>query len=134
MAKLTFPNTYAGLIQAEAVPQPRHIIIGPGKITVLTETDLPETTNPNDVVLNRYQFFEAARAVGGQPLETACINYIDNMITTGTPQQKNYWKNQLVFRRKDQLINQLRIGVSGTNLQFDNIFLSGSGIEPTLLP
>lgn len=139
MARLQFPNTVAGLAQANAVAKPKHIIEDPRRgYTVLTGTDMPEVQKATDAVLSRLQFLNGALAVGGQTLLNAVNAYITDQIANGTPAQKIYWSHSNLFKRNEIYIHQLRLAIKGAKTEpqsvaeMDNIFLAGSGYEPTM--
>jgi len=138
MAKLTYPNTAQGMADANAVAQPRHIIWSQARITVLTGSDMPEVPRATDAVLSRTQFLNGALAVGGQTLLNAVYAFIADQIANGTPAQKIYWGYSDVFMRNEIYIRQARLAIKGakteqqSKYEMDNIFLAGSGYEPTM--
>lgn len=139
MARLQFPNTVAGLAQANAVPNPKHIIEDPRRgYTVLTGSDMPEVPKATDAVLSRTQFLNGALAVGGQTLLNAVYAFIADQIANGTPAQKIYWGYSDVFMRNEIYIRQARLAIKGAKTEqqskdeMDNIFLAGSGYEPKM--
>lgn len=138
MARLTFPNTAQGMADANAVAQPRHIIWSQARITVLTGADMPEVPKATDAVLSRVQFLNGALAVGGQTLLNAVYAFIADKIANGTPAQKIYWSYSDVFLRNEIYIRQARLAIKGAKTEqqskdeMDNIFLAGSGYEPTM--
>lgn len=139
MARLRFANNPDGLAQANAVPNPKHIIEDPRRgYTVLTGSDMPEVPKATDAVLSKAQFLNGALAVGGQTLLNAVLAYINDQITNGTPAQKIYWNHSNVFQRKEIYIRQLRLAIKGAKTEpqsvaeMDNIFLAGSGYEPSM--
>lgn len=138
MARLTFPNTAKGMADANAVAQPRHIIWSQARITVLTGSDMPEVPKATDAVLSRTQFLNGALAVGGQTLLNAVYAFIADQIANGTPAQKIYWGYSDVFMRNEIYIRQARLAIKGAKTEqqskdeMDNIFLAGSGYEPTM--
>ena len=138
MAKLTYQNTAQGMADANAVAQPRHIICSLARITVLTGVDMPEVAKATDAILNRVQFLNGALAVGGQTLLNAVYAFIADQIANGTPAQKIYWGYSDVFMRNEIYIRQARLAIKGakteqqSKYEMDNIFLAGSGYEPTM--
>lgn len=139
MARLTFDDTAEGRAQAAAVPDPKYIIINPGRNwIVLTEGDVPEVAKATDAVLSKLQFLNGALATGGQTLLNAVNAYITDQITNGTPAQKIYWSHSNVFMRNEIYIRQLRLAIKGaktdqqSRTEMDNIFLAGSGYEPNM--
>ena len=139
MAILTFPSNPEGLAAANAVPNPKHIIIwSQARITVLTGSDMPEVPKATDAVLSRAQFLNGALAVGGQTLLNAVYAFIADQIANGTPAQKIYWSYSDVFLRNEIYIRQARLAIKGAKTEqqskdeMDNIFLAGSGYEPTM--
>lgn len=138
MARLTFPNTAQGMADANAVAQPRHIIWSQARITVLTGADMPEVPKATDAILSRVQFLNGALAVGGQTLLNAVYAFIADKIANGTPAQKIYWSYSDVFLRNEIYIRQARLAIKGAKTEqqskdeMDNIFLAGSGYEPTM--
>ncbi len=139
MARLQFPNTVAGLAQANAVPSPKHIIEDPRRgYTVLTGADLPEVPKATDAVLSKVQFLSGALAVGGQTLLNEVNAYIADQIANGKPEQKIYWNHSNVFMRNEIYIRQLRLAIKGAKTEpqsvaeMDNVFLAGSGYEPPM--
>lgn len=138
MARLIFPNTAQGMADANAVAQPRHIIWSQARITVLTGSDMPEVPKAKDAVLSRTQFLNGALAVGGQTLLNAVYAFIADQIANGTPAQKIYWGYSDVFMRNEIYIRQARLAIKGAKTEqqskdeMDNIFLAGSGYEPTM--
>lgn len=140
MAKTIFPNTTAGLVSAKAVADPKHILMRPNDIVVLTGTDLPETLNAEDVVLTKQQFFYGLLTVGGQTLLNAATTYITGMLSTGTPAQKIHWGYAKEFRRRDIYTRQMRLdptfkgakSEADSKKQMDDVFIVGSGYEPPL--
>ncbi len=139
MARLTFPATLQGIADAEAVAQPRHVLIRPGRdVLVFTRADMPESLDPRSVTLNKQQFLYGLLQVGGQTLWNAALLYMAGMASTGTPNQKNHWNYSNEFRRLDIYTRQLRLdpGVKGAKTEMqsatemDQVFIVGSGYEP----
>lgn len=142
MARLTFPNTAQGMADAEAVAQPRHIIWSNARITVLTGADLPEVPKAEDAILTQLQFYNGVLAVGGQARLAAVEAYVAALLAnSGTPpREKLYWKLCNEMRRRETYIRQLRLDptfrgaltAQQSVAEMDNIFLAGSGYEPTM--
>jgi hypothetical protein len=139
MARLQFPNTVAGLAQANAVPNPKHIIEDPRRgYTVLTDSDMPEVPKATDAVLTRTQLLNGALAVGGQTLWNAVKAFIEDQKANGPPEQQNHWATSNVFLRNEIYTRQLRLAIKGaksdqqSRAEMDNIFLAGSGYEPPM--
>ena len=139
MARQVFPYTESGRNQANAVPDPKHIIEYTGnRIIVLTGADMPEVPKATDAVLSRVQFLNGALAVGGQTLLNAVYAFIADQIANGTPAQKIYWSYSDVFLRNEIYIRQARLAIKGAKTEqqskdeMDNIFLAGSGYEPKM--
>ena len=140
MAKTIFPNTETGLVSANAVADPKHILMRSNDIVVLTGTDMPETMRAEDVVLNKQQFFYGLLTVGGQTLLNAATTYITGMLSAGTPAQKIHWGYANEFRRLDIYTRQMRLdpafkGVKTdavSKAEMDQVFIVGSGYEPPL--
>lgn len=139
MARLSFPNTPAGLAEANAVANPKKIIENPIRgYIVLTGSDVPEVQKSTDAILNKVQLLNGALAVGGQTLLNAVYAFITDQITNGTPAQKIYWSHSNVFMRNEIYIRQLRLAIKGakteqqSQTEMDNVFLAGSGYEPTM--
>ena len=139
MAKMIFPDTAEGRAQANAVADPKHIIVNPGRnLVVLTEGDVPEAQKATDVVLSRLQLLDGALTVGGQVLWNAVKAFIEDQKVNGTPKQQNYWLTSTEFLRRETYIRQLRLAIKGakteqqSKAEMDNVFLAGSGYEPTM--
>jgi len=141
MARLTFPATPQGFADAEAVAQPRHILIRPGRdVLVFTGADMPESLDPRSVTLTKQQFLYGLLQVGGQTLWNAALTYMAGMASTGTPNQKNHWNYSNEFRRLDIYTRQLRLdpGVKGAKTdpqsvaEMNQVFVVGSGYEPPM--
>jgi len=141
MARLTFPATAQGIADAEAVAQPRHILVRTGRdVLVFTGSDMPESLDPRSVTLTKQQLLYGVLQVGGQPLWTAVLAYIANMSATGTPNQKNHWNYCNEFRRLEIYTRQLRLdpSIKGVKTEpqsvaeWDQIFIVGSGYEPPM--
>lgn len=132
MAINIFPNTVAGLAQANAVADPKHIWIDhPNRIVVLTGDDIPVGLQAGDVILNRLQFFQGALLAGGQPLQNKFIHYVETtMPATGTPTQQNFWKNSQIFTYTLPFVNQLRTAESISVADMKQVFILGSGYTP----
>lgn len=142
MAAQIFENTASGMAAALAIADPKHLQVMPARnrIVVLTGDDLPAALDPRSVFLSRMQLFEGFLLVG-QPLLTAAEAYIeDQKINGSTPRIRSYWKTCDRFARRHAYINQLRIAVQGakTNAaslaEMDQVFVLGSGYEPSLTP
>ncbi len=150
MPIIKFPNTAAGKAQANAIPEPKHIMEG-ARITVFTETDIPPAdaaANPANIVLTTLQLIRGADTIG----RARCLAiraYIrgivgvdakdpaDQIAPTGNFSQQLYWGyHNATIRRTDANINALRVAIQGamTNAQsiaeMDNIFIAGSGYTP----
>ncbi len=130
---------YAGAIAAmNAVPDPKHVWIDlPNRIVVLTGNDLPASTDPYGVTLNKLKLLQGALLAGGQPLWNDFLTYIQTTIpASGTPTQKNVWAYCNEFRRDMPFINQLRVAIQGakTNAasiaEMHQVFILGSGYTP----
>lgn len=138
MGRIVFENTAAGVASANAVDAPRHIIIRPKDVIVLTGSDMPETLDPRSVVLNKQQFLCGLLTVGGQVLLNAVLAYQADRITNGTPAQKIHWNHSNEFRRLDIYTRQARLAVKGAKTEpvsvaeWDQVFVVGSGYEPPL--
>jgi len=138
MARQTFPNTPAGRAAANAVADPKHILERRNDWLVLTGTDMPESLDPKDVVLNKQQFLYGLLTVGGQVLLNAVYDYITTINSTGTPLQKIHWNTANEFRRFDIYTRQARLAVKGAKTEpvsiaeWDQVFIVGSGYEPPL--
>ncbi|HQO28158.1 MAG TPA: hypothetical protein PKY22_01335 [Accumulibacter sp.] len=130
---------YAGAIAAmNAVPDPKHVWIDlPHRIVVLTGNDMPASTDPYGVTLNKLQLLQGALLAGGQPLWNDFLTYIQTTIpASGTPTQKNVWAYCNEFSRDMPFINQLRVAIQGakTNAasiaEMHQVFILGSGYTP----
>lgn len=141
MARLTFPATTQGIADAEAVAQPRHVLIRTGRdVLVFTGADMPESLDPRSVTLTKQQFLYGLLQVGGQALWNAALSYMAGMASTGTPNQKNHWNYGNEFRRLDIYTRQLRLdpGVKGAKTdpqsvaEMNQVFVVGSGYEPPM--
>jgi hypothetical protein len=138
MAKTTFPNTAAGLVSANAVADPKHILMRPNDIVVFTGTDMPETLDPKSVILNKQQFIYGVLTVGGQTLLNAVLSYQTDKIANGTPALKIHWEYANEFRRLDIYTRLARLAVKGGKTeevsvaQWNEIFIVGSGYEPPM--
>lgn len=132
MAINIFPNTPAGLTQVNNVPAPKHIWIDhPNRIVVLTGNDMPAELQAGDAVLTRNQFFQGALLAGGQPLLNKFLNHIyTTMPATGTPTQKNFWREAQTFTYNIPFINQLRTAESISVADMKQVFILGSGYTP----
>lgn len=139
MAKLSFPATAQGVADAEAVAQPRHVLIRPGRdVLVFTGTDVPASLDPRSVTLNKQQFLYGLLQVGGQMLLNAVLAYQEDRIANGTPAQMIHWSYANAFRRLDVYTAQARVAVQGaktnaaSKAEWDQVFIVGSGYEPTM--
>lgn len=137
MAQFIFTNDVAGRAQAAAIPQPKHEWIDGRRLVILTGNDMPISLSANDVVLNRLRLFQGALLAGGQPLLNDFITYIYTTIpASGTPTQKNFWRESQEFTRALPFINQLRTAIQGaktnaaSNAEMDQVFILGSGYTP----
>lgn len=137
MAQFIFTNDAAGQAQAAAIPQPKHEWIDGRRLVILTGNDMPASVSANDVVLNRLRLFQGALLAGGQPLLNDFNTYIYTTIpASGTPTQKNFWRESQEFTRALPFINQLRVAIQGakTNAasiaEMDQVFILGSGYTP----
>lgn len=133
MATQIFPNTAAGMASARAVADPKHLQILPAKnrIVVLTGNDLPASTDPASLVLNRLQLFQGALLFGGQTALDNVMTYIyTTMPASGTPTQKNVWRECQEFPRGLVYVNQLRTALGLTKAEMDTLFVLGSGYTP----
>lgn len=139
MARLTFPATPQGIADAEAVAQPRHVLIRPGRdVLVFTGSDMPESLDPKSVTLTKQQFLYGLLQVGGQVLLNAVLAYQEDRIANGTPAQKIHWNYANEFRRMDVYTAQARVAVQGakktaeSKAEWDQAFVVGSGYEPPM--
>jgi len=139
MARLTFPATATGIADAEAVAQPRHVLIRPGRdVLVFTGTDMPESLDPRSVTLTKQQFLYGLLQVGGQILLNAVLAYQADRIANGTPAQMIHWSYANEFRRLDAYTAQARVAVQGaksnavSRAEWDQVFIVGSGYEPPM--
>ena len=131
MAVQYFVNDTAGMASANAVPDPKHIWVDVKRIVVLTGDDLPAGIDASSLVINRLSLFQGALLHGGQTLLDKFVLYVYTTIpTSGTPTQKNVWRECSAFSRGSIYINQLRIAASITNADMDNVFILGSGYTP----
>lgn len=137
MAQQVFTNDTAGRALANAVPLPKHEWVDGRRIVVLTGDDMPASLSANDVVLDRLRLFQGALLAGGQPLLNDFNTYIYTTIpTSGTPTQKNFWKESQQFTRDLAFINQLRVAIQGaktnaaSNAEMSQVFILGSGYTP----
>lgn len=130
---------YAGAIAAmNAVPDPKHVWLDlPSRIVVLTGNDLPTSTDPYGVTLNKLQLMQGALLAGGQPLWNDFWTYMNTTITSsGTPTQRNIWSWCNEFRRDMPFINQLRVAIQGSKsnsasiAEMNQVFILGSGYTP----
>lgn len=131
MAIIKFPNTVAGKAEAEALPDPKYITYG-ARITVLTGADVPPpeaAVNPSSIVLNLNQLHAGALAIGQVRL-TELETYITDILTTGTPAQKIFWRYSNTILRTGAKVNQMRLATGWSNALLDNIFVAGSGLDP----
>lgn len=131
MAIIKFPNTVAGKAEAEALPDPKYITYG-ARITVLTDADVPPpeaVVNPSSIVLNLNQLHAGALAIGQVRL-TELETYITDILTTGTPAQKIFWRYSNTILRTGAKVNQMRLATGWSNALLDNIFVAGSGLDP----
>lgn len=143
MAIIKFPNTVAGKAEAEALPDPKHIIYG-ARITVLTGADVPPpeaVVDPALIVLTTRQLMQGADAIARARLQ-AIEGYIrgivgvdakdpaDQISPTGTYAQIKYWKwNNQTIRRTDHEVNAMRVALGWNNALMDSIFVAGSGMD-----
>lgn len=137
MAQQIFTNDAAGRALASAVPGPKHEWIDGRRIVILTGNDMPTSLSANNVVLDRLRLFQGALLAGGQPLLNDFNTYIYTTIpTSGTPTQKNFWREAQQFTRGLAFINQLRVAIQGaktnaaSNAEMDQVFILGSGYTP----
>lgn len=137
MAQQIFTNDAAGRALANAIPGPKHEWIDGRRIVVLTGNDMPTSLSAKDVVLDRLRLFQGALLAGGQPLLNDFVTYVyTTMPASGTPTQKNFWREDQEFTRSLPFINQLRIAVQGaktnaaSNTEMDQVFILGSGYTP----
>ena len=143
MAIIKFPNTVAGKAEAEALPDPKHIIYG-ARITVLTGADVPPpeaVVDPALIVLTTRQLMQGADAIARARLQ-AIEGYIrgivgvdakdpaDQISPTGTYAQIKYWKwDNHTIRRTDPEVNAMRVALGWNNALMDSIFVAGSGMD-----
>jgi hypothetical protein len=137
MAQFIFTNDAAGQAQADAIPQPKHEWIDGRRLVILTGNDMPVSLSANDVVLNRLRLFQGALLAGGQPLLNDFTTYIYTTIpASGTPTQKNFWRESQEFTRALPFINQLRTAIQGAKsnaasiAEMNQVFVLGSGYTP----
>ena len=137
MAQQVFTNDTAGRALANAVPLPKHEWVDGRRIVVLTGDDMPASLSANDVVLDRLRLFQGALLAGGQPLLNDFITFVyTTMPASGTPTQKNFWREAQQFTRGLAFINQLRVAIQGaktnaaSNAEMDQVFILGSGYTP----
>jgi len=137
MAHFIFTNDAAGQAQADAIPQPKHEWIDGRRLVILTGNDMPVSLSANDVVLNRLRLFQGALLAGGQPLLNDFTTYIYTTIpASGTPTQKNFWRESQEFTRALPFINQLRTAIQGAKsnaasiAEMNQVFVLGSGYTP----
>lgn len=137
MAQQIFTNDAAGRALANAVPGPKHEWIDGRRIVILTGNDMPASLSANEIVLDRLRLFQGVLLAGGQPLLNDFVTYVyTTMPASGTPTQKNFWRESKEFTRTLPFINQLRVAVQGakTNAasiaEMDQVFILGSGYTP----
>ena len=124
----------ANVVVAEATPAPRHIWIDqPRAIYVFTGADMPESLNANDITLTRAGLLQGAFITNDQTMLSAVEAYIADRITNGTPAQRIYWRDSQEFRRQHQYINQLRLAISASATDMNNVFINGSAYSPPSL-
>lgn len=127
----TFDNDAAGLALANAIPDPKHLWFDRTLIRVMTGDDIPPTLVAADIVLTRLGLFQGAFLAGGQPLLTKFTTYVYTTIpASGTPTQKNFWRECSDFSRGTVFINQLRTAAGMTNAEMDQVFVLGNGYTP----
>lgn len=139
MARLTFPATEQGIADAEAVAQPRLVLIRHGRdVLVFTGTDAPASLDHRSVTLTKQQFLYGLLQVGGQILLNDVLAYQADRIANGTPAQKIHWNYANEFRRMDVYTAQARVAVQGaktnaaSKAEWDQVFIVGSGYEPPM--
>ena len=122
---------------AYAVADPKHVWEDrPTRFVVLTGDDIPVTTNPSAVTLNKMQLFQGARLAGGTALIDAFESFFADAIANGINEKKINAKYCAEFRREMPFINQLRLFVKGTKTvvesreEMDQVFILGSGYTP----
>lgn len=143
MAINKFPNTAAGKVEAEAIPDPKHIVFG-ARITVFTGADMPPAeavAAPSSIVLTTRQLIQGADAIA-RAHALAIEGYIrgivgvdakdpaDQIPATGNYSQIKYWKwHNATIRRGDAQVNALRVAMGISNAVMDQIFVAGSGMD-----
>ena len=143
MAITKFSNTVSGMAQAEAIPDPKHIVFG-ARITVFTGADMPPAeavADPSSIVLTTRQLMQGADAIARARLQ-AIEGYIrgivgvdakdpaDQISPTGTYAQIKYWKwDNHTIRRTDHEVNAMRVALGWNNALMDSIFVAGSGMD-----
>lgn len=139
-----YPNTVDGKAQAQAVPDPKHIMYG-ARITVFTGADIPPAdavVDPASIVLTTRQLMQGADAIARARLQ-AIEGYIrgivgvdakdpaDQIAPTGNYAQIKYWKwHNATIRRTDQEVNAMRVALGWNSALMDSIFIAGSGMNP----
>mgnify|MGYP000864565630 FL=1 len=128
MPIIKFPNTAAGKAQANAIPEPKHIMEG-ARITVFTGVDVPPAEavlGPSSIVLTSHQLHQGALAIGQTRL-----NELRALIASPpTPAIGIYLDKCNVIARNNSRVNQARTTLGWTNALMDQIFVAGSGLDP----
>ncbi|WP_299517272.1 hypothetical protein [uncultured Flavobacterium sp.] len=128
MSIIKFPNTAAGKAQAEATLDPKYIAYG-ARITVFTGVDVPPAEavlDPSSIILTSHQLHQGALAIGQTRL-----NELKALIASPpTPAIGLYLDKSNKIARNHARVNNARTTLGWTNTLMDQIFVSGSGLDP----
>lgn len=123
-----FPNTAAGKAQAQAIPDPKYIMEG-ARIIVFTGADVPPSEavlDPSSIILTSHQLHQGALAIGQTRL-----NELKALIASPpTPAIGLYLDKSNTIARNHARVNNARTTLGWTNTLMDQIFVSGSGLDP----
>lgn len=129
MSKEVFSNDEAGTAAANAVSDPKHIWITPGKngrIIVFTGSDIPNKTIPvGDLVLSRFQLIRAFAMAGKAGSVTTAVAEL-------SAARQTLWAEANTFTRGHSIINAIKNRIANFNdNDMDDVFRVGSAIVET---
>jgi len=122
-----FPNTSAGRISADAVPDPKHVWFDGRKVIVFTGGDVP-SIDPRPTV-TKWQLVQACADAGISEAQ------IDASVALLTAKRQRFWKYTNVIDRDNPFSSGLRTNLVPvpTPKQWNAIFLAAAALDQTIV-
>jgi len=122
-----FPNTSAGRISADAVPDPKHVWFDGRKVIVFTGGDVP-SIDPRPTV-TKWQLVQACADAGISEAQ------IDASVALLTAKRQRRWKYCDLIDRDSPLSSNMRTNMTPvpTPKQWTDIFVAAAARDPLLV-